>query len=639
MIRSKSTLAVAMLTAALPWTGCSDGSTPEEIAELSAASSGNILSTSATNTDTAVTYTMSYAAAGTFYRVYIDTDQNASTGFAVGGAGAEYLLENSNLYKYTGSGSDWSWSKVKSEAFSASGGTARWTVARADIGETSACSEKSTLVFDIDDFDAPKLNETYSPASGCSGSSSSSSSTGSGGAGGAGGSSGTGGPNGAVGNFVTSNDDQNVHYQYTYTGSPSYWRVYIDTDQNASTGFAAGSGVGADYLVEGNTLYKSTGTAWGWTQVAGVSFSTANQTASWTVPRSLIGETKACGEQSTLLFQTEDSAIHSSTAYSEVFTNAASCGGGSGGGSSSSSSGSSSSSSTGSGGSTGSGNVKYVFVIALENESSSSIYGNSSAPYIQSLMSQYAYATAFKDPLPDALPSEPHYVWMEAGTNSFSDTTFTTDDDPSSSNSTASTAHLSTQLTAAGVSWMSYQEGLNGSTGACPIVSSGFYAAKHDPFVFFRDVAGNPPSKTNSTCAAHHKAYSAFGSDLAAGAVAKYNFISPNVCNDMHGDPSCPSGDPVAIGDQWLQNNLPPIITFINAHSGALFLVWDEPEGGTLIPFLAIGPGVKAGHVSSVTYNHGSLVKTTERIFGVPTLSTVSGVNDFSDLFVSGALP
>ena len=69
--------------------------------------------------------------------------------------------------------------------------------------------------------------------------------------------------------------------------------------------------------------------------------------------------------------------------------------------------------------------TKYVFVVAMENESSKSVYGSSDAPYLNGLIAKYAHATAFNDPLPDAIPSEPHYVWMEAGTNQFSDTTFT----------------------------------------------------------------------------------------------------------------------------------------------------------------------------------------------------------------------
>ena len=290
------------------------------------------------------------------------------------------------------------------------------------------------------------------------------------------------------------------------------------------------------------------------------------------------------------------------------------------------------------------GQTKYVFVVAMENESAKSVYGSSDAPYLNGLIAKYAHATAFNDPLPDAIPSEPHYVWMEAGTNQFSDATFTTDNDPSASNSTKSTAHLVTQMAAASpaVSWMSYPEGLDSGTGACPVHSSGFYAAKHDPFVFFQDTAGSPPSATNAACAAHHQAYTtaAFGQALAQGTVAQYNFIIPNVCNDMHGDSSCPSSNVVAAGDAWLSANLPPIINFVNAHNGVLFVMWDEPEGGgPQMPFVAIGPHVKSGYTGQVSYTHSSFTKSVEEIFGLPILPTVAGANDLADLFQPATFP
>jgi phosphatidylinositol-3-phosphatase len=280
----------------------------------------------------------------------------------------------------------------------------------------------------------------------------------------------------------------------------------------------------------------------------------------------------------------------------------------------------------------------------MENEASSSIYGSSDAPYLNGLIDRYAHATAFADPLPDPVPSEPHYVWMEAGTNAFSDTTFLTDDDPSASNSTKSTAHLATQMNAASppVSWMASMEGLNASTGACPVSSSGFYVAKHDPFVFFQDTSGNPPSKSNATCAAHHQAYTtaAFGQALSQGTVARYNFITPDVCHDMHGDPACPSSNDVAAGDAWLSANLPPIIDFVDAHQGVLFIIWDEPEGGSpLMPFVAIGPGVKMGYTGGVSYTHSSFTKSIDEIFGLPVLSTVTGANDLGDLFQPAMFP
>ena len=285
--------------------------------------------------------------------------------------------------------------------------------------------------------------------------------------------------------------------------------------------------------------------------------------------------------------------------------------------------------------------IKHVFVIAMENHGASSIYGNmASAPYINTtLLPSYGRATSFVDKLP-TLPSEPHYVWMEAGTNAFSDHTFTTDNNPSSTNSTASTKHLTAQIKTAGSSWMSYQEGINSTTGTCPIKGSGNYAPKHDPFVFFRDVSGATPSKTNAYCTAHHKALTKLAGDLANDTVAAYNFITPNLCHDMHSNSCAGSSDPIKQGDDWLAANVPAIIDYVNAHDGVLWIVWDEPEGSTgTIPLIVVGPHVRANHASTITYSHGSLVRSVEEILELPTLSAVSNANDFNDFFASGFYP
>jgi hypothetical protein len=288
--------------------------------------------------------------------------------------------------------------------------------------------------------------------------------------------------------------------------------------------------------------------------------------------------------------------------------------------------------------------IKVVFVIAMENHDARDIYGNTTdAPYInKTLIPTYAHATNFVDELSSGIPSEPHYVWMDAGTNAFSDHTFTGDGDPTSTNSTGSTAHLATQIKNAttGVTWMSYQEGLSQKkTGLCPIASSGNYAAKHDPFVFFRDVAGSPPSKTNSYCSSHHKPYSALAADLAAGTVATYNFITPNLCHDMHGGSGCAVSNTIKAGDQWLQAQLPAIISYANAHNGVIYITWDESESTALMPFLAVGPHVKTGYAGAVKYTHSSMLKSVEESLVLGVLPTVSAANDFSDLFVSGFFP
>jgi len=302
------------------------------------------------------------------------------------------------------------------------------------------------------------------------------------------------------------------------------------------------------------------------------------------------------------------------------------------------------------GGGTGGGNIPYVFVIAMENKSQTSVYGSGSATYINTtLMMQYGHSTNYVDCVSLSVPSEPHYVWMEGGTNVFSDHTFTTDNDPSASNSTADTSHLIAQLRAAGKTWRSYQEDISASTtGMCPIQSVFPYAAKHDPFIFFTDVSGSPPSKTTADCVAHHRAYTpaGFQADLNAGDVANYTFITPNLCNDMHGDGNCTNGCTLGLlpactsaGDGWLAANVPPIIAFMQAHGGVLFIVWDEPEITSTQPFLVVGPHVKVMHTSTVQYTHSSYVKSIEEILGLPVSTRVSSANDFADFFDTGHFP
>lgn len=294
------------------------------------------------------------------------------------------------------------------------------------------------------------------------------------------------------------------------------------------------------------------------------------------------------------------------------------------------------------GGDSGQSGTKVIFVIPMENKAQAQIYGNTTdAPYINgTLVKSYAYTSAFTDELP-ALNSEPHYIWMEAGTNAFSDHTFTTDNDSSSSNSTSSTAHLSAQLDAAKISWTSYQEDMK--PGTCPISSTGMYATKHNPFVFFQDVSGKPPSASNANCIAHHKPLTALVGDLNGSAVSTYNFVTPNLCHDMHGDASCPQGTATAgnikAGDDWLKANLQPIIDYAFAHDGYVFITWDEGDSTNLIPFIAISKHAIPNHGSTVAYTHSSLLKSEEEILGVPVLSSVTSANDFADLFDQGTFP
>ncbi len=285
--------------------------------------------------------------------------------------------------------------------------------------------------------------------------------------------------------------------------------------------------------------------------------------------------------------------------------------------------------------------LKHVIVIAMENHDAEEIYGDAqTAPYIHTLLAKYAHATSFEDELPLEVPSEGHYVWMEAGTHRFSDALFDDDSPPSSSVSTGSNLHLTRQIKNAdtGLSWMTYQEGMNDETGACPIAISGFYAPKHNPFVFFRDIAGDPPAKDTPYCAQHHRPYSALRADLA-GELASYVFITPDQCHDMHWDRGCPAENPIRTGDRWLESELPPLIAYAAQHDAVIFITFDEGGSTPKLPFLAIGTMVKKGYAGSERYDHSSQVKTVERILGLPALPTVASANELGDLFEPGAYP
>src|SRR5207244_1200468 len=112
---------------------------------------------------------------------------------------------------------------------------------------------------------------------------------------------------------------------------------------------------------------------------------------------------------------------------------------------------------------------------------------------------------------PGLHPSEPNYLWLEAGTN-FG----VTDDQSPAVNHQASTVHFTTLLDAAGISWKAYQEGIAGDS--CPLENKGLYAPKHNPMVFFDDVTGkNDPQ--SAYYIAHERPYTEMADDLIHGTV------------------------------------------------------------------------------------------------------------------------
>jgi hypothetical protein len=279
--------------------------------------------------------------------------------------------------------------------------------------------------------------------------------------------------------------------------------------------------------------------------------------------------------------------------------------------------------------------IKTVFLIMLENHNWSQIKGSSSAPYINgTLLTQGAHAENYVN-VPGLHPSEPNYIWLEAGSN----LGLTTDADATASHSIpAGTDHLSAQLERAGKTWRSYQEDM--PAGKCPISSSGLYAAKHNPFVFFQDVSGSPPSKTSAKCIENVRPFTELAGDLTAGHAADYNFITPNLCDDSHGAGGCPS-NLIKASDDWLKALIPQIQASAQyQNGGAIFITYDESEQGDHpIAMIALSPFANAGHASNVKFSHSSTLRTVEDIFGLPALRDAANATNLADLFVAPAAP
>ena len=227
---------------------------------------------------------------------------------------------------------------------------------------------------------------------------------------------------------------------------------------------------------------------------------------------------------------------------------------------------------------------------------------------------------------------------------------------------------LGNQLSAAGFSWAAYLQDMGNDPARDSTVSTARgpacghpatwavdrthraeradqYAARHDGFAFFRSVTGN-----QAFCDAHILSFRPLPGDLArTSATPAFSFIVPDLCDDGH-DAPCVTGAPggLAQADAFLSRWVPKIMAAPAYRDGGLIVVtFDEgsdaaaccgevsglspahpnvPEpgrngpGGGRIGTVLLSPLIRAGTVSTVEYNHYSLLRTVEDIFGLPHL-------------------
>jgi len=227
---------------------------------------------------------------------------------------------------------------------------------------------------------------------------------------------------------------------------------------------------------------------------------------------------------------------------------------------------------------------------------------------------------------------------------------------------------LGSQLTAAKLSWTAYLEDMGNNPArdrtvatargpACghpatwgidhtqSATTTDQYAARHEGFMYFRSVTADA-----KYCEAHVLSFKPLPGDLkAASTTPAFSWISPNLCDDGH-DVPCVTGQRGGLKqiDAFLAHWVPLIMASPGYKDGGLILItFDEgttdtaccgensglssshpntpfpglggPGGGD-VGLVALSPFIKPGTVSTAKYNHYSMLRTIEDVFGLPHL-------------------
>jgi hypothetical protein len=143
-----------------------------------------------------------------------------------------------------------------------------------------------------------------------------------------------------------------------------------------------------------------------------------------------------------------------------------------------------------------------------------------------------------------------------------------------------------------------------------------------------------------SYCTNHIRPYSELAGDLQKNTLARYNFITPNLTNDMH-DTCCGSASRRILGNHWLALEVPKILNSQAwSNNGALFIIWDEGSNDTSdgpIGCMVLSPLAKGhGYSNAIHYTHSSTLRTMQDIFGVqPYIRGAATATALTDLFVN----
>jgi len=233
------------------------------------------------------------------------------------------------------------------------------------------------------------------------------------------------------------------------------------------------------------------------------------------------------------------------------------------------------------------GNFDQFVVVLMENHDLADIYGP--ATYMTQLADQYAFAQHWQS---ITNPSQPNYIAILGGS------TFGMGGDGNHPNFNHPT--MVDIIETSGHTWKAFAEDAGGS--GCGL--SPPRGEDHFPFLSFTTITGNSARCANLLPGTSTQVISAFN------AGTNFIWLTPNDCNNMH---SCS----VSQGDSWLQSWVPQLLGAMSGKKAALFIMYDEGYANPPLIYAGFsGPAAKTAYKSSVSYNHYSLLKLLEDVWG-----------------------
>ena len=262
-----------------------------------------------------------------------------------------------------------------------------------------------------------------------------------------------------------------------------------------------------------------------------------------------------------------------------------------------------------------------VMLIVEENKGIDQVIGSKKAPFLNSQLTAAAQLTSMDAGYPPECPSLAAYIILTSGSQ------HDICDDKNPVKHQLDGDNIFSQVAAAGLEYRVYAESME---EPCQQVNSKneLYAVRHTAAPYY--VSEKQRCRTwqvplgDPTAGALHD-------DLAAGDLPAYSLVVPNMCNDMHGTPSCPDQS-TQNGDAWLRQWIPAILSSPDYAAGRLVVIitWDEgTKEDNHIPTLIYSSG-SAGKVVDDPTTHCTTLRLSQDVLGLEPLGCAADADQIA---------